>query len=103
LAIEQLTDGETRHYIDQLIAGEFSRELGGTWRENESLPAVASSAFPLVYGDFSGYAIVERLGLSIQRYNDSNTGINKVEFHVRRRIGGDVIQPWKFALQQVTA
>lgn len=102
LVIEQLVDGDTRHYVESLVAGQYERMIAATWRENESVPAIAGSAFPLIYGDFSGYAIVERLGLSVQRYNDSNTGINKVEFHVRRRIGGSVIQPWKFALQTIS-
>jgi hypothetical protein len=47
--------------------------------------------------------VVERLGLSIQRFQDSNTGPNKVEYHVRRRIGGRVEQSWKFAVQKVGA
>ena len=63
----------------------------------------AANTYPLIFGDFSGYAIVERLGLTIQRYNDSNTGINKVEFQIRRRIGGNVIQQWKFSVQKVAA
>lgn len=103
LVIEQLLDGENRHYVEELVAGEYNRVISGTWRENESLPAVGSGTIPLIYGDLSGYAIVERLGLSIQRYNDSNTGINVVEFHIRRRLGGDVIQPWKICVQDVAA
>jgi hypothetical protein len=46
---------------------------------------------------------VERLGLSVVRFQDSNTGINKVEYHIRRRIGGKVVEPWKFAVQKVSA
>jgi HK97 family phage major capsid protein len=77
--------------------------MGATWRESEAMPDIAGSAFPLIYGDFSGYAIVERLGMAIQRYNDSYTGINVLEFHIRRRIGGKVIEPWKFAVQYISA
>lgn len=100
--IELFTDGTGAYYFEDLEPG-VTRVVGGVWRESEAMPDVASSAYPLIYGDFSGYAIVERLGLAIQRYNDSNTGINVVEFHVRRRIGGDVIEPWKFAVQYVSA
>jgi len=101
LIIEQMKDGNGRYFYDSLEVGD--KVMGATWRESEAMPDVAASAFPLIYGDLSGYAIVERLGLSVVRFQDSNTGVNKVEFHVRRRIGGNVVEPWKLAVQEVTA
>jgi len=99
--IEQFQDGDGRFYYEDLSIGQpFLRYK---WYESEAMPDVASDAYPLLFGDFSGYMIVERLGLSIVRFQDSNTGINKVEFHIRRRIGGDVIESWKFAVQKVSA
>lgn len=71
--------------------------------ESESMPDIAGNAFPLLFGNFYGYTIVERLGMTIQRFQDSNTGPNKVEFHVRDRIGGRVEKSWMFAVQKVTA
>jgi HK97 family phage major capsid protein len=99
--IEGFTDGTGRPYVEFLEPG--SSFLRGTWRESEAMPDIASSAYPLIFGNLSGYAIVERLGMSIQRYNDSATGINIVEFHVRRRLGGNVIEPWKLCVQKVAA
>jgi len=100
-AIENFVDGQGRFYFEYLDAGEvFMRR---PWRESESMPDIASSAYPLIYGDLSGYAIIERLGLSVTRFQDSATGPNKVEFHVRRRIGGNLLEPWKFAVQKVAA
>jgi len=99
--IETFKDGQGRFYFEYLEAGEaFMRQ---PWRESESMPDIAASAYPLIYGDLSGYFIVERLGLSVVRFQDSATGINKVEFHVRRRIGGNLLEPWKFAVQKVAA
>jgi HK97 family phage major capsid protein len=99
--IEQFQDGEGRFYFDDLSIGQpFLRYR---WFESEAMPDVAATAYPLLFGDFSGYMIVERLGLSVVRFQDSATGINKVEFHVRRRIGGNVIEVWKFAVQKVSA
>jgi HK97 family phage major capsid protein len=69
--------------------------------ESGAMPDVATNAYPLLYSDMSGYTIVERLGMSIQRFQDSYTGPNKVEFHVRRRLGGRVEKPWLFAVQKV--
>ena len=100
--IELFQDGTGRFYYDALTPGQAAPG-GFTWRESEALPDPAANTFSLIYGDFSGYTIVERLGLAIQRYNDSNTGINVVEFHIRRRIGGAVTEPWKFAVQKVAA
>lgn len=99
--IETLVDSEGRFFVNSLQAGEaFMR---AKWLESEAMPNVGSNTYPLIYGDFSGYVILERLGLSIERFKDSYTGINLVEYHVRRRIGGDVLEDWKFAVQKVAA
>jgi len=94
--IECWQDGIGRFYFEYLDEGE--RFLRSPWRESESMPTIAANAYPLIFGDLSGYAIVQRLGLSVVRFQDSNTGINKVEFHIRRRIGGKVVEPWKLAV-----
>lgn len=69
--------------------------------ESESMPDIAADAYPLLFANMYGYTIVERLGMTIQRFQDSNTGPNKVEFHVRDRIGGRVEKSWMFAVQKV--
>ncbi|MCG3207309.1 MAG: hypothetical protein FOGNACKC_00909 [Anaerolineae bacterium] len=99
--IENFQDAENRFYFEYLDNGD--RFMRSAFRESEAMPDIAAGNYPLLYGDFSGYAIVERLGLAIRRYNDSYTGINMIEFQVRRRVGGDVWQPWKFAVQKVAA
>lgn len=71
--------------------------------ESEAMPDVAANAFPLIYGDMTGYWIVQRMGMTILRFQDSGTGINQVQFHVRRRVGGRVVEPWKFAVQKVAS
>ncbi len=71
--------------------------------ESEAMPDVAPNAFPLLFGDMGGYTIVERLGMSIERMHDSYTGINKVEYHVRARIGGRPEKTCMAAVQKVAA
>jgi HK97 family phage major capsid protein len=94
--IELFKDGMGQYFFDTLTdGGDF---LGGKWRESEALPDPAANVFPLIYGNFGGYGIVERLGFAVQRYNDSNTGINTVQYQVRRRLGGRVLEPWRFAI-----
>lgn len=99
--IEALKDTNGNFYVDTLEQG--TRFLNSTWRESEAMPTTGAGTYPLIYGDFSGYFIAERLGMAVQRYNDSNTGINVVEFHVRRRIGGKLLEPWKLGVQKVAA
>lgn len=101
--LELLTDGEGRYFFPEGIMAGAELLRGTAWRESEALPDAAANTYSLIGGDFSGYAIVERLGMAIQRYNDSNTGINVVEFHIRRRIGGKVVEPWKLAVSKTAS
>lgn len=96
--VEQLTVSGTGS--DLAFDLEDGTLRGATVRESEAMPDVGSNTFPLLVGDLSGYWIVQRAGLAIVRFQDSNTGINKVEYHVRRRVGGYPAEPWKFAVQK---
>jgi HK97 family phage major capsid protein len=98
--IEKLTYTVNGEYVFEDLS-ETDMLLNRKTFESGAMPDVATNAYPLLYSDMSGYTIVERLGMSIQRFQDSYTGPNKVEFHVRRRIGGRVEKPWLFAVQKV--
>ncbi len=64
--------------------------LGYKLRFAADMPAVASAALSMAFGDFrAGYLIVDRLGYSLLR--DPYSSKPYVEFYVRRRLGGDVI------------
>ena len=55
----------------------------------DDMPAEASAALGVVYGDFSrGYTIYDRIGLSVLRDPYSTKGF--VEYYVTKRTGGDV-------------
>jgi len=77
--------------------------LGRKTFESEALVDVATNTYPLIFAVMRGYVIVERLGMSIERFHDSYTGVNKVEYHLRRRLGGRVNRPWLFAVQKIAA
>src|SRR5690606_26077828 len=64
--IEALKDTNGNFYVDVLEQG--TRFLNSTWRESEAMPATGAGTYPLIYGDFSGYFIAERLGMAVQRY-----------------------------------
>lgn len=101
--IEKLkVDGSTGEYRFPDLMNSQTLMRSAT-AESESMPDVAGSAYPMIYGNLSGYYIVERAGLTIQRFQDSNTGPNKVEFHVRRRVGGRVVKPWMLAVMTISS
>jgi HK97 family phage major capsid protein len=101
--IENLTvgTGVATHAFPELTA--FDEIRGFRTFESESMPDVAANSFPLLFGNMGGYTIVERLGMTIERFKDSGTGPNVVEFHVRARVGGRVEKPWMFAVQKIAA
>lgn len=74
---------------------------GWNYRESEALPSIAANTYPVIFGDWSGYRIVDRVGMAIQRYDDSNTAeTDSVVFFVRRRYGGQPAEGYKFVVIQ---
>jgi HK97 family phage major capsid protein len=101
-AIERLTYAGSGEYVFEDLS-ETGKLLQKQTYESGAMADVGAGLYPLLYAAMEGYTIVERLGMSIQRFQDSNTGPNKVEFHVRDRKGGRVEKPWLFAVQKVAA
>lgn len=71
--------------------------------ESEAMPDVAANSFSVLFADMSGYYILDRAGLTVMRMQDSGTGINKVELHVRKRVGGRPVETWKAAVQKTAS
>jgi HK97 family phage major capsid protein len=107
-AISLLKDGDGRYlfrpHADNLAAGQPTLLQGYPVLESEALPDVGANKYPLIFGNFTGYAIVDRIGLAIERYSDSTTAkTNTVVFVARRRLGGQVTEGWRFVVQKVAA
>lgn len=78
--------------------------LGYDYLMSQALPAVAANAYPFIFGDMRGYLIADRVGMTVQRVEDTDTvGKNKVAIFARRRLGGQVIMPWMFRALKVSA
>jgi len=103
--IRQLKTGDGEYIWDRNFqAGQPDRILGYPTMESETMPAITASYYPLIFGDFSGYYIADRVGMSVERYLDSATArVNSVLYVARRRLGGQCCEPWKFAVQKVAA
>ncbi len=84
-------------------AGQPPRLLGYEILEQEVMPDVATNAYPILFGDLNGYQIVDRVGMTVERYLDSQTARqNLVYFVMRRRLGGQMLETWRMAAQKVT-
>lgn len=89
--------------LDPITAGAPATLLGRPIVEAIDMPDVAANAYPIMFGDLSGYRIVDRIGLSILRdpFTLSDTG--QVKFTAYRRTGGDVSHADRFVKLKVAA
>jgi HK97 family phage major capsid protein len=111
-AISQLTDGNGQ-YLWRSLFGNNSAQggsnnlpalLGYPVLEQEAMPSIGSNAYPIIFGDLRGYTIVDRIGMQVERYLDSTTAVtNTIKYVMRRRLGGQVTEPWRFTVQKVAA
>lgn len=95
--IRRLKDGQGNYlWQPSYQAGQPETILGRPVVEMVDMPDVAAAATPIVFGDWSGYRIVDRIGLSVlvNPYIRATEGITRI--HATRRVGGGVLQPAKF-------
>jgi len=106
-AIAKLKDGDGNYlwrYGRDNVSGQPLTLQGYPVLEQEVMPTIGAGTFPLLFGDLRGYYIVDRIGMSVERYLDSSTArINQVCYVMRRRLGGQVGESWRFGLQKVAA
>lgn len=90
-AAADLADSRTGIWSDGLADGTPARLLGAPVTEFPDMDDFAASKTVAVFGDFSNYQIVDRVGLDIMRddYTGADNGI--VKFRARRRVGGKLL------------
>ena len=95
--IDTLKDGIGNYLWNRSNDGTKTTLNGYEWFEQETLPTIGSSTYPVLFGDLKGYAIADRIGMSVERYLDSATAsTNTVKYVVRRRVGGMCLEPYRF-------
>lgn len=89
--------------LDPITAGAPATLLGRPIVEMVDMPDVEADAYPIMFGDLSGYRIIDRIGLSVMRdpFTQANKGL--VRFHARKRVGGDVSHADRFLKLKVAA
>ena len=88
--------------VDPLSAGMPSTLLGMPVVEAIDMPDIAANAYPIVFGDLSGYRITDRIGLSVQRDPYTMSDYGQVKFTARKRVGGDVSNADRFVKLKVS-
>lgn len=59
----------------------------------DNFPTAAGTKFPVIFGDFkTGYLVLDRLGMTVQRLNELYAESGLVGFKVHRRVGGGVVR-----------
>jgi HK97 family phage major capsid protein/HK97 family phage prohead protease len=103
--LRKLKDGQGNFlWQPSYQAGQPETILSRPVVEAIDMPDVAANAFPIIYGNFAGYRIVDRIDLSllVNPFLLATNGMTR--FHATRRVGGDVIQPRGFLkLKMATA
>lgn len=105
-AISKLKDGQGRYLWSELnnpLASAVPDAMRGYgFAESEAMPSIAANTYPIVFGDWSGYRIIDRIGMSVKRYEDATTARqNQIVVVARRRYGGQVTDPWRFSVMKI--
>lgn len=100
--IRKIKDGNG-NFIWQpgLQAGQPANILGFPVTEMAAMPDIAANAIPIVFGDFSGYLVIDRMGIRILR--DPYTNKPFVQFYTTKRVGGGVTDPTVFRYHKIAA
>ena len=78
--------------------------LGYPVLHDEFMPDIAAGAYPIIFGDLRGYVIVDRVGLSVQRLTDASYAeLNLMLLLARKRVGGQLVEPYRVKVQKVAA
>lgn len=102
--IRTIKDADGRYiWQPSFQAGQPETILGRPVIELPDMPDIASNQFPIIFGDFSGYRIIDRVGLSIlvNPYIRATEGVTRI--HATRRVGGQVLQAAKFKKLKMAA
>lgn len=83
-------------------AGAVPTILGKPVNTDDNMPAVASNAFPIAFGDFQrAYLVVDRMGIRVLR--DPFTSKPNVLFYTTKRVGGGIVNFEAIKLLKIAA
>jgi len=95
--VRTLKDGDGRFlWQPSFQDGQPATLLSRPIIEAIDMPDIVAGEFPIAYGDFSGYRVVDRIDVEVlvNPYIRATDGFTR--FHLRKRVGGAVAEPKKF-------
>lgn len=96
-AIRKLKDGDGRFlWQPSYQVGQPEMILGRPVVEMVDMPDIEADAFPIIFGDWEAYRILDRTGLDVlvDPYTQRSNGMTRI--HANRRVGGGVMQAARF-------
>jgi HK97 family phage major capsid protein len=100
--VSKLKDANGQYlWHESLRAGEPATLLGYPVETSEAMPDVATDSYPIIFGNFSGYQIADRVGMTLIRDETTEAEQDIVKFMFRRRLGGQVAREWSFAVLKI--
>ena len=87
--------------LDPITAAGATTLLGRPIVEMPDMDNIGANALPIIFGDLSGYRIVDRIGLSTMRDPFTLAAVGQVRFHARKRVGGDITHMDRFVRLRV--
>lgn len=109
LAVRLMKNTTTNEYVwpvEERVGGFGVPERtiqGVPISRTEFVDSVAAGNHPVVMGNLSGYTIVDRVGLSIQRLTEMYAEQNMIVLLGKKRVGGQLVEPWKIRVQEIGA
>jgi len=101
--VRKWKDAQGRYLVIDPQDGAPSQLLGRPVVETPDMDTIAANTFPIMFGDLSGYRIVDRVGLSVLRDPYTLGSKSQVRFIARKRVGADLTHPDRFVKLRVAA
>ncbi|WP_413709377.1 phage major capsid protein [Rhizobium sp. Rhizsp82] len=101
--VRKLKDGQGNYLWQPAFqAGQPETILGRPVVEMIDMPDIAAGAYPVIFGDWSGYRIYDREEMSVLVDPFSASKKRLTTFHASRRTGGSLVEPKKFRKLKVS-
>lgn len=102
--LRKVKDSDGRYLlVDPVAASAPMTLLGRPIVEAVDMPNIAAGAYPILFGDLSGYRIVDRVSFTMLRDPYTVATKGQVRLHARRRVGGDITHRDRFIKLKVAA
>jgi HK97 family phage major capsid protein len=106
-AVEKIKDSQNRYLIQSLInsslqSPQFESIKGKPVFVDEFMQDIGTNNYPILFGDLSGYLIVDRVGFSVQRLQELYAETDITLLLARKRVGGQPIETYRMRVQKTT-